>query len=187
MSKQIKQMEMDALKQAFQGVREFVVLNVNGLSCHQDNQLRSNLRKKNIRVQMVKNSLARRVFGDLGLAVPHESPYWQGTTWMAWGRDSVAELSKELDGLITKNNLLKEKVKFKGAIAEGLPVPFRDALTMPTRAEAIGSIIAMVLSPASQIVSQIMGPASQVASQIQTIAEKTPAEAAPEPAAAPAT
>src|SRR5579884_3290405 len=96
MSKQIKQMEMDALKETFGDVRELVLLSVSGLTSTADNQLRANLRKKNIRVQMVKNSLARRVFGDLGISIPQDSPYWVGTTWMAWGPDSVAELSQEL-------------------------------------------------------------------------------------------
>ena len=187
MSKEIKQMEMDALKKTFASVREFVLLTVKGLSCQQDHQLRANLRKKNIRVQMVKNSMARLVFRDLGMDIPKESPYWAGTTWMAWGRDSVAELSKEFDGLVTKNAQLKDKVKFKGAIAEGQTVPFDVAKTMPTRAEAIGGVLAAILGPASDIVNQIIGPASQIAGQIQTIAEKPAPEGAAEPAPAPAT
>src|SRR5579864_1558784 len=108
MSKQIKQMQMDALKSTFGGVRELVLLSVSGLSCTADNQLRASLRKKNIRVQMVKNSLARRVFGELGIDIPKGSPYWAGTTWMAWGPESVAELSQELDRQIVRNKALTD-------------------------------------------------------------------------------
>ena len=36
MSKAIKQMEMEALKSDFKGVRDMVVLNTTGLSCHGD-------------------------------------------------------------------------------------------------------------------------------------------------------
>jgi large subunit ribosomal protein L10 len=185
MSKQIKQMQMDTLKATFQDVRELVLLSVSGLSCTADNQLRTNLRKKNIHVQMVKNSLARKVFGELGMAIPAESPYWAGTTWMAWGPESVAELSQELERQVLNNKALRDKVKVKGAITEGQAVPFSMALTRPTRSQAIAAVIAAILGPAQQIAAQIAGPASQIASQIQKISEKTEGAApAPEPAPA---
>jgi large subunit ribosomal protein L10 len=187
MSKQVKQMEMEALRQTFRGVREMVLLSVSGLTCQADNQLRANLRKKNIRVQMVKNSLARRIFDELGIKVAADSPYWVGTTWMAWGPESVAELSKELDRQVFRNAQLRDKVKVKGAIAEGSTVPFSVALTLPTRTEAISAVLAAILGPASQIVSQIVGPASQIASQVQTVSEKAAPEPPAEPAPAPAT
>ena len=185
MSKQIKQMEMDALKQTFQGVREMVLLSVSGLNSTADNQLRANLRKKNIRVQMVKNSLVRRVFGELGIDIPKESPYWVGTTWMAWGPESVAELSQELNRQVVTNKALQDKVKVKGAITEGQPVSFAAALTMPTRPQAIGAVLAAILGPGSQIAGALVGAAGQIAGQVQTISER-PAPEGGAPAAQPA-
>ncbi len=74
MSKQIKQLEMDSLEQTFKDVRDVVFLSVSGVNAQLDNQVRLALRKKNIRLQVVKNSLASRVFslgqnggGSLGL------------------------------------------------------------------------------------------------------------------------
>jgi large subunit ribosomal protein L10 len=171
MSKQVKQMQMTALKQTFQDVRDLVFLSISGLSCQEDNQMRLGLRKKNIRLQVVKNSLARRVFGELGLQA--KSP-WEGTTTLAWGANSIAELSRELDALAKKN----PKIKVKSAVAEGQEIAFQTALTMPTRTEAIGTIIGMAVGVASQIAGQIAGPAAQIAGQIQTIAEKKPEEPA---------
>lgn len=175
MSKKIKQMEIDTLKKTFQGVRDLVVLSSSGLSCQQDNQLRLSLRKKNIRLQMVKNSLARRVFDDLGIQL---GKVWEGPTLMAWGADSLAELSKGLDEIIKKN----PKLTVKTAVAEGQKVTFEQALKMPTRMEALGQILAMILGPAAQIAGQIAGPAAQIAGQLQTLSEKKPEEA-PAPAA----
>jgi len=181
MSKQIKQMEMDALEQTFRGVRDLVVLSVAGLNSQTDNQLRLGLRKKNIRLQVVKNTLARRVFEHLGM---NAGDVWAGPTTLAWGSTSVAELSKEIDAIARKND---KTMKVKGAVADGQPVPFELALKMPTRAEAIGRVVMLALAPASRLLSQILGPASQVAGQIKTLSEKTegaPAEgAAPAPAA----
>ena len=58
MSKVIKQMQMDALKKDFTGVRDMVLLNIVGLDAIAENQVRLGLRKKGIRLQLVKNSLA---------------------------------------------------------------------------------------------------------------------------------
>src|SRR5438876_1006077 len=101
MSKQIKQMEMGALEQTFQGVRDMVMLSVTGLPSQTDNHLRLGLRKKNIRLQMIKNSLARRVFEQLGIRA---EKCWGGPTTIAWGGNSLAELSRELETLFKKND-----------------------------------------------------------------------------------
>ena len=77
MSKVIKQMQMDDLKATFGNVRDIVLLNVVGLEAIPENQLRLGLRKKGIRLQTVKNSLARKVFADLGLTV---TKGWAGAT-----------------------------------------------------------------------------------------------------------
>src|SRR5262245_45320501 len=108
MSKAIKQLEMEALKQRFEGVREDVFLSVNKLDATADWAVPRDLRKKKIHVQMVKNTLARRVFRDLGMPIEADG-YWTGTTWLAWGPESVAELSKEIDTAVVKNAALKEK------------------------------------------------------------------------------
>jgi large subunit ribosomal protein L10 len=188
MSKVIKQMEMDALKDAFKDVRDLVVLSITGLDCVADHQFRAALRKKNVRLKVVKNSLTRRVFDELGLHVGEGSPYWTGPTALAWGGASVAELSRAIDGELKAPKTAaqyKDKVVVKGAVADGQPVPFDRALKMPTRTEAIARVIGLALAPASRLVSQLKGPGSALASQIKTLAEKKPPEGEA-PAAAPA-
>lgn len=169
MSKKIKQLEMDALKATFQGVQDLVVLTSSGVDATADNQMRLGLRKKNIRLQVVKNSLARRVFDEMGL---RGSKFWEGPTAVAWGAGSLSELSRELDAILKKN----DRIKVKGALAEGQEVTFQQALAMPTRAEAIGRVVGLVQSPAARLLGQILSPAGRVVAQIKTVAEKAPAE-----------
>jgi len=172
MSKQIKQMEMDALKKTFQGIQDLVFLSSSGVNCQTDNQVRLALRKKNIHLQVVKNSLARRVFSELGLKLER---YWEGPTTVAWGAGSVAELSRELETLIKKN----DKVKVKGVLAEGQEITFDRALKMPTRTEAIAQVIALGLSPAQRLMAQILAPGSTIARQVKTLTERQASEASP--------
>jgi large subunit ribosomal protein L10 len=151
-----------------------VFLNVAGLGAIPENQIRLSLRKKGIRMQMVKNSLARRVFTDMGLQV---KTMWEGSTTVAWGGNSIAELSKELEGIVKKH---EKKMKVKVAVADGLEVPFAVALKMPTRPEALGRVAMLALAPARRIAAQIVGPAAQVCGQIKGIKDMKKDEAAAE-------
>jgi large subunit ribosomal protein L10 len=180
MSKQVKQMQMDVIANAFRGVKDMVFLSTTGIDSTTDNKVRLGLRKKNITMMMVKNSLLRRVFMDLG--VKPGDDVWAGPTVVAWGAESVKDLSREVEAALLKDPKFKDKVQVKAALAEGQSVTFAQALKMPTRKEAIGEIIAALLGPASSIAGCLVGPASQVASQIQTISEKQP-EGEPAPAA----
>jgi len=177
MSKQVKQMQMDALAKAFGGVRDFVVFSASGIDATTENNIRIGLRKKNVTMMTVKNSLMRRVFADSGITL--DDATWTGPTTIAWGGESVKDLSREIEKALLKNDKTKDKVKMKTALAEGQQVPFAKALTMPTRKEAIGEIIGAILGAAGSIAAALTGPASQVASQIQTISEKKEGEPAP--------
>ena len=83
MSKQVKQMQMDVLAQTFQGVKDMVFLMAQGVDSKNDNRVRLGLRKKDISLMMVKNSLLRRVFDKIGVK-PAED-VWAGPTLVAWG------------------------------------------------------------------------------------------------------
>lgn len=186
MSKAIKQLQMDALKATFRDVRDLVVLSIKGMTCQADGHLRAVLRKKNIRLQVVKNSYTRRVFSELGIDIPAESPYWAGNTMLAWGAGSVSELSRSIETELKVPKtaaLYKDKVTIKGAVADGQLVTFKQATEMPTRQEAIGRIVGLALGPAARLVGALKGPAAGVAGQVKTVSEKKEEEAAPAPAA----
>jgi ribosomal protein L10 len=175
MSKQVKEMQMGVMRNAFEKVRDLVVLNAGGVTAQNDNTLRLALRKQKISMMMVKNSLARRVFGELGMKF---DKVWEGPTILAWGKDSIAELSKALDEYL-KKDAYKEKLKVRTAIADGTLVPFETAKTLPTREEVLSEVLGLLLSPARQVAAQITGPANQVAGQLFALSEKKPDEAAP--------
>jgi len=175
MSKVIKQMQMDDIRNAFKGVRDLVVLQFDKLGSHGEYTIRKNLREKKIRLKQVKNTLTRRVFREMNLSVPDDSPYWAKSTILAWGGNSIKELSQAVDGELTSPKtrpLYKDKVTVKGAIADGQPVTFDQAKKMPSREDILAQIVGMIMGPASQIAGCLMGPVSQVASQVQQISEK---------------
>ena len=190
MSKLVKQMELDALSKTFEGVRDMVLLSSERVGSLLEFTTRKALREKKVRLQMVKNSLARKVFEKNGIKV--DDKIWAGTTLVAWGADSIKDLSKAVDALLKdifkKNPKDDKKFTVKTAVADGTAVTLDLAMKMPTRLEAIGEIISAILGPASAIAGCLTGPASEVASQIASIADKKeePASAKEEPAPAPA-
>ena len=179
MSKAIKQLEMDALKQAFGGVKNLVVLSSTRLNAIAENQLRLSLRKKNVRLHQVKNSLARKVFDDLGIEL---KDVWGGCTVFAYGPESVKELTKCIEAAFKeqtkKDPKFPEKVTIKAAVAEGQQVSFAQALKMPTRLEAIGEIVGTILGPGGQLAACLTSPGGQIASQIESKTKEVAASAA---------
>lgn len=182
MSKLVKNMQIAALRNELGATRDFVVMGINKLDNDANGALRTNLRKKKIRLRVVKNSLARKVLGDLGMNVKADSPLFTGMTILAFGGSSVSELSREVESELKnpKNaGTYKDKLTLKGALADGQPVSFEQALKMPTRAEAIARVAGLALAPASRLAAQLKAPGANLASQIKSLSEgkETPAAA----------
>jgi len=175
MSKVIKEMQMQDLRKTFKGVRDLVVLQFDKLDSHGEYMIRRNLREKKVRLKQVKNTLTRRVFRELNLQVPDDSPYWAKSTILAWGAASPKELSQTVNGELRQSKnvaLYREKVTIKGGIAHGEAVSFESMLTMPTLQDVQSQIVGMIMGPASQIAGCLLSSVSQVASQIEQISEK---------------
>ncbi|MCY2939859.1 MAG: 50S ribosomal protein L10 [Planctomycetota bacterium] len=181
MSKVVKALEIETLRKEFSSVRDLVVLDVERLDCLGNGSLRTSMRKKKINLRMLKNSFARKVFGDLGIAAGSDSAYFSGMTMVAYGASSISELCRELEGELLgakTKALYKDKVKVRGAIADGQSVAFAVALKMPTRLEAISNVAGMVLAPAARLAQLITSPGATVAGQIKQVGEKAEAPAA---------
>ncbi len=190
MSKLVKSLEYAALEKTFKGVRDLLLITPTKVDAALDVNFRKTLREQKITVKMVKNSLTQKILTAQGVTV--DSKHWAGTTLVAWGGDSIKGLSKAVDTLIKaiekKDPKAKDKLVVKAAVADGQTVSMKMAMEMPTRLEAIGEIISMLLGPASEIAAALTGPASQLASQLTTLADRkedpAPAPAAEAPAAA---
>lgn len=170
MSKLVKKMQMDALKATFGQTRDLVLISMTGVKARDENQIRLQLRKKNIRLHTVKNSLAARVFKDLGINGLED--HLRGPTTIAWGASSIADLSKAIDEWIQREKKIQPKV----AVADGAVVPFEAAKKFPTRAQAIGEVLALVLGPARKVLGQVTGAGGRLAGVVQAIADRKEGE-----------
>jgi len=183
MSKKIKELELNALRKTFQGVKDYVLLEPLKLDSATEFEFRKKLRERKCKAQLVKSSFAKKVFTENGMAVD----VWAGPTLLVWGAGNIKELGTTVDGLLKelkKDPKAPDKFKVKTAVADGEALTLEEAKKRPTRAEAIGAVLAAVLGPGSAIAGCLVGPASQLAGVLQAIEEKGGKEgAAPAPAA----
>lgn len=181
MSKKIKDLELGAMRTVLAGVKDFIAVEPIKVDSATDAAFRKTLRSKQIKCQMVKNSLAKKVMGENGVA----SEFWSGNTLLCWGGDSVKSLANTIDQAIKdakKDPKAPDKFKVKAAFADAQAVTFEIAKTLPTRQEAIGDVLSAILGPGASIVSALTGPAGSIAGILKTIEEKKP-DAAAAPAA----
>src|SRR5262245_6164820 len=171
MSKKVKELELNALRNTFRGVKDFVILEPQKLDSATEYEFRKKLREKKASVKLVKNTLVKKVFTENGIQVEAFS----GPTLLVWGAESIKDLSNAVDALIKdlkKDPRAPDKFKVKTAVAEGQPVPMDVAKTLPTRKEAIGGVLAALLGPGSAIAGCLTGPANNLAGILKAIEDK---------------
>jgi large subunit ribosomal protein L10 len=176
MSKYIKELQMKTMETMFSGVSEVVIADVVGLNSKQSYDLRVELRKKNIQLQVVPNNLARIVFERMGL--PKMDSLLTGSSAVFWGGEGIIELAREITDFAKK----LEKLHLKGLAMAGQAMVGKEQVEMvgkmPSRLEVLGQIAGMLIGPVSAVINLATGPGSLVASQLQSIADKETAPAA---------
>ncbi len=189
MSKAVKQLELDDLRATFKDVKDYVLLEPVKVDSATEYEFRKKLRGNKIRVKLVKNSYARKIFTELGLNL--QDTCWTGPTMLCWGADSVKSLANSVDTAVKesrKDPKAPDKYKVKAAIADGHATTLDIAKTMPTRLEAIADVLGAILGPGATLAAAITGPGATVVNLITAIEEKAkegaaPAETEPAPAA----
>ena len=171
MSKKIKELELNDLRNTFKGVRDLVLLQPLKLDSAADYEMRKKLREKKIRVKMVKNTLMKKVFDENGVKVDPGA----GPTLLCWGGANIMELSNAVDAILKdlkKDPKAPLKIKEKPAVADGEQITLEEGKNRPTREEAIGAVVAALIGPGSAIVAALTGPATQLAGILKAIEEK---------------
>ncbi len=95
MSKAIKKLIVDELVAGYQGDKSLIVANFSGIDAQQTNAMRRDLSGKNIKLRVVKNSLAAIALKEVGVSGLGEMLV--APTVVASSDDDPVELAKNLD------------------------------------------------------------------------------------------
>src|SRR4051812_10619589 len=96
MSKKIKALEIEALRKAFGGVKDYVIVEPIKVDAATEFEFRKKLREKKVRALYVKNTYAKKIFTEMGIEVN----VWSGPTVLCWGGANIKTLSNAVDGLL---------------------------------------------------------------------------------------
>jgi large subunit ribosomal protein L10 len=171
MSKYVKELMMDQFRSDLDGAKSVLILDFKGLDAVSEHRFRMDLRKKKIKVRALRNTLARRVFEEMGLG--GLSGYLAGPSVAVWGGDGPAELAKEISAQVKK----LKKPEIKGGAVDGTvitPAQVEDITKLPSREALIGRIVGLALAPAQRIVALANAPASGLMAQLKTLSEGAP-------------
>jgi len=151
-------------------LQDAMLISIRGLKAIDTTKMRGTLAKKNIRVTVVRNSLARKTFEGTRLSALSE--LLTGANAIAYGGNSVVEVAREIVELAGK----MPGLELRGAVLDGQlfkgKTGVEELSRFPTREEAIGQNVTLILSPAKKLAAQILGPGRKIGSLVKAIEEK---------------
>jgi len=173
MSRAVKELLRKELVRRFAGVDSLAVVDFTGLDAVTTRDVRARLREKHIHMTVVKNSIARQAFREVGLDVALE--LLDGPCAVAFAEDGcdvgvvtvvreLLDIHKESPALTVKGALLDGEVFGQDRIEE--------LSKYPTRAEAVAKLVACMLGPAGRLAAAALGPGSKLAGAIKAIEDK---------------
>lgn len=170
MSKSIKEMMMRDYSSRLEGASDAMLISIRGVKAIPTSKLRRGLAGKNIKITVVRNALARKSFAGTGLEPL--SKLLTGPSAVCYGGQSVVEVAREIVKLIET----MPEVELKGAVLDGTLFEGKKGVTelskFPTKDEAIGRVITLVVSPGKKLLAQLKGPGAGVAGIIKAIETK---------------
>lgn len=174
MTREEKAATVEALQKRIDEVVAVYLTDYSGLSVEESNELRRQFKEAGVEFKVAKNTFIRLAMERLG---GYESvlEYLEGPTAIALADDPAApaRIIKEFSSTVEV-----EKPQLKAALVEGslFRADQLEALAaLKSRDELISDIIALLISPASNVVGALQSTGSNLAGTIKAIADRAEA------------
>ena len=167
MSKYVKDLVTRDIRNRLDGVDDAVLVSYVGMDANATNELRGELDKKDIKMMVVKNSLAKRATEGTQLAEAFEGA--TGQIGVCWGSTDFVSLVKELVRL-DKDKDKYEKFVADGGVMDGEKLDAAGVAAVskwPNREEQISMLVGQILGPGSRLSGAMLGPGKMLNSQIK--------------------
>jgi large subunit ribosomal protein L10 len=186
MSKRVKEIVTNEMTVKFKDLDGVAVINPRGIDAIKNNGIRRRLYDKGLKMVVVKNTLAKRAVGDKS-KIKGFDVLLDGPSAVIYGKASISTVARTL---LDEKKLL-ETLELRGIFFDGELYSGEKGIEqvskLPTREEAIGSLVALILSPGKKLGGILKSQSGRIASLIKAVeerAEKAPAAPAPEAVAA---
>ena len=164
-----KQQRVEDLTSALKGATTYVFVATRGLTVAQDTEMRAELRKAGVKFEVIKNTVLRRVFAELGYEGLDE--VFQGPTAVGYSDDLIAPAK-----ILAKYAKDIEPMEIKGGIIDG-------------KVASVDEVIALSQVPdpetlQTQVAYALLFPFTKLAMLVKAVAEKKQEEGGEAPVAA---
>ena len=164
-----KQQRVEDLTSALKGATTYVFVATRGLTVAQDTEMRAELRKAGVKFEVIKNTVLRRVFAELGYEGLDE--VFQGPTAVGYSEDLIAPAK-----ILAKYAKDIEPMEIKGGIIDG-------------KVASVDEVIALSQVPdpetlQTQVAYALLFPFTKLAMLVKAVAEKKQEEGGEAPVAA---
>jgi large subunit ribosomal protein L10 len=184
MSKKVKNLITRDIGNRLKDIEAVAVINPRGIPASKNNAIRRKLREKGLRMTVVKNTLAKRAVGDDSKLKGFDS-LLDGPSAVIYGEASISTIAR----MILDEKKADEKIELRGIFFDGEVYTgdkgVEQVSKLPTREEAIGQVVALIVAPGQRLGGIFKGQAGKVAALIKAVeerAEKGGGGAAPEAA-----
>ncbi len=165
-----KQQRVEDLVSELKGATTYVFVATRGLTVAQDTEMRAELRKAGVKYEVIKNTVLRRVFAELGYEGLDE--VFKGPTAVGYSEDLIAPAK-----ILAKYSKDIEPMEIKGGIIDG-------------KVASVDEVMALSQVPEpetlqTQVAYALLFPFTKLAMLVKAVAEKKE-EGGEAPAAAPA-
>jgi large subunit ribosomal protein L10 len=151
-------------------VKDGMLISIRGLKAIDTTKLRNNLAKHKVKVTVIRNSLAKKQFK--GTSFEKLETLLTGPSALVLSQTSVVEAARSIVGMLKDFPTLE----LKGAILDGTLFEGKKGVEelskYPTREEAIGQAVTLIVSPGKKLLAQVKGPGSNLAGIIKAIEAK---------------
>ena len=167
-----KKQRVEDLSSALKGATTYVFVATRGLTVAQDTEMRSELRKAGVKFEVIKNTVLRRVFAELGFEGLDD--VFKGPTAVGYSDDIIAPAK-----VLAKYSKDIEPMEIKGGIIDG-------------KIASVDEVIALSQVPdpetlQTQVAYSLLFPFTKLAMLVKAVAEKKQEEGGEAaPVAAPA-
>ena len=164
-----KKVVVEDIKEKIQNSKSVVFVKFSGLTVAEDTELRREFRKNNVEYKVLKNTLIRRAFNDLG--VTDFDADLNGPTSVAFGADETAA-AKVIVEAAKKYN---EKVTVKCAYVDGSKVDVNGVkalATMPSKEQLVAKLLGTMQAPLANFVGVLQAIPRSLVIALNAIAEK---------------
>jgi len=168
MSRPVKEMISADLRERYAGVDGACVVALTGLNIQAQEKLRRDLREKSARLEVVKNSLARRAFADTPLEPLGNA--LDGPCALVTTCESLIDTAR---ALVRAAQDLPE-LALKQAMLDGDPtlVTVEELSKMKGRSELFGEIAMLISSPGRVIAGCLKSPQAKVAGCLRAVIDQ---------------